>query len=147
MRVCGMRVPTVSAILVSARSRSKLSVILAVVTSGLSLLVLFFWIPYASGYGVRPVSLFDNAVPLWLTFPEWTHGIAVIPLSAWLLFLKRKELRIVPIHGSWIGLPLLMVSALAYWFGAVADLQYVGFLAIQSFLAGLILWFLGPAFF
>jgi exosortase len=147
MRVCGMPVPTVSVIFLSAKSRSQLPVILAVLTCGLSLLALFFWIPYAYGYGARPVSLFDNAIPLWLSFPEWTHGIAVIPLSALLLFLKRKELRFVPIRGSWIGLPLLMVSALTYWFGAVADLQYVGFLAIQSFIAGLILWFLGPSFF
>lgn len=142
-----MPVPTVPVTFVSARSRGKFPLILAGGAGGLSLLALFFWIPYATGYGVRPVSLFDNATPLWLGFPEWTHGIAVIPLAALLLFLKRKELRIVPIRGSWIGLPLLMVSALAYWFGAVADLQYVGFLSVQGFLAGLILWFLGPRFF
>ena len=49
--------------------------------------------------------------------------------------------------GSWLGLPVLLLAVLLYWVGYLTDLQYVGYLAIQAFVAGLILWFLGRRFF
>lgn len=130
-----------------ARPAGKLPAILAVATSAFSLLTLFSFIPYAAGYGFVPNSLFENAKVLWLGSSEWTHGLAVIPLAGLLLFLRRRVLGAIPIKGSWLGLPVLTVSALAYWFGAVADLQYVGYISLQGFLAGLVLWVLGSRFF
>ncbi|MBV8587199.1 MAG: exosortase/archaeosortase family protein [Verrucomicrobia bacterium] len=131
----------------SVRALGKLNAPLALTTSFLAVGLLFFVMPYASGYGVRPTTLFDNAWALWLTFGEWTHGIFVAPLCLGLFFLKRKELAKVPIHGSSWGLLVLFLAGLAYWFGALADLQYVGFLAVQFFVAGLVIWFLGLRFF
>jgi hypothetical protein len=76
--------------------------------------------------------LFDNAWALWLAFGEWMHGIFVAPLCLGLLPLKRKQLVNVPIHGSSWGLLVLFVAGLAYWLGALADLQYVGFVAVRE---------------
>jgi exosortase len=93
------------------------------------------------------VSLLENATAFWFGSGDWTHGIAVIPLAVLLVFLKRTELSTVPINGSWPGLFVLLVSASAYWFGAIVDLQYIGYLSLQGFLAGSVLWILGPTFF
>jgi exosortase len=84
---------------------------------------------------------------MWFGFSEWTHGILVFPLIFVLLLLKRRELLQTPVRGSWIGLPVLLLSILFYWFGFITDLQYVGYFAIQVFIAGLVLWFLGIRFF
>ena len=84
---------------------------------------------------------------MWFGFNDWTHGILVFPLIAVILFLKRKELEQVPVKGSWLGLPVLLLAVLLYWLGFITDLQYVGYLAIQAFVAGLILWHLGTLFF
>jgi|GEM_PF-92120 len=135
------------AISIFSFSRGRLSAIFATATGFLSLLALFSCIPYAAGYGVRPISLLENATVLWFGSSEWTHGLAVIPLAGLLVFLRRSRLTVVPVKGSWLGLFVLLLSALAYWFGAVADLQYVGYLSLQGFLAGLVLWFLGAKFF
>ena len=130
-----------------ARPAGKLAAIFAGAVGVFSLLTLFSCIPYASGYGFRPISLLENATVLWFGSSEWTHGIVVIPLAGLLVFLKRAELSSIQTTGSWLGLFVLLVSALAYWFGAVADLQYVGYLSLQGFLAGLVLWVLGSRFF
>jgi len=108
--------------------------------------VLFAQLPYAVGYGKYPVSLLEVTRALW-GFSDWTHGILVFPLIAVILFLKRKELGQIPVKGSWLGLPVLLLAVLLYWFGYLTDLQYVGYLAIQAFVAGLVLWFLGNRFF
>jgi len=84
---------------------------------------------------------------MWFGFSDWTHGILVFPLIAVILFLKRKELAQIPVKGTWLGLPVLLLAVLLYWFGYLTDLQYVGYLAIQAFVAGLVLWFLGKRFF
>ena len=108
--------------------------------------MLFAQLPYAVGYGKYPVSLLEVTRALW-GFSDWTHGILVFPLIAVILFLKRKELGQIPVKGSWLGLPVLLLAVLLYWFGYLTDLQYVGYLAIQAFVAGLVLWFLGNRFF
>ena len=130
-----------------SRSRANLPAIFTTLISACSLFTLFVCIPYATGYGVRPVSLYDNAAAFWLGSSDWTHGIVVIPLAGLLVFLSRRELSTVPIRGSWIGLLVLLASALVYWFGAIADLQYIGYISVQGFLAGFVLWLLGPSFF
>jgi exosortase len=112
-----------------------------------ALLFLFFQVPYASGYGHIPVPLWDVAYALWFSFSEWSHGIFVFPLIIVLIFLKRRGLAEVPVRGSNSGLPILASAALFYWVGYLVDLQYIGFVAIQIFIAGLIVWFLGWRFF
>jgi exosortase len=129
------------------RSHTRFAAAFATAIGAFSLVTLFSCIPYAAGYGFRPVSLFENAKAIWLGSSEWTHGLVVIPLTGFLVFLRRRELSSVPTKGSWLGLFVLLASALAYWFGALADLQYVGYLSLQGFLAGLVLWALGSSFF
>jgi hypothetical protein len=73
------------------------------------------------------------------------HSIFVAPLCLGLLFLKRKQLANVPIHGSSWGLLVLFLVGVAYWAGALGDLQYVGSIAIQFFVAGLVIWFASDA--
>ena len=109
--------------------------------------MLFAQLPYAVGYGKYPVSLLEVSRSMWFGFSDWTHGVLVVPLIAVILFLRRKELRQIPVRGSWLGLPVLLLAVVLYWFGYLTDLQYVGYIAIQIFVAGLILWFLGTSFF
>jgi len=145
--ISSMDVRQVRAIPLSSSSQNGLPAIFTLAVTALPLLALFCCIPYAAGYGVRPVSLLENATVFWLGSSDWAHGIVVIPLAAFLVFLRRKELSTIPRKGSWLGFLLLIASALIYWFGAVADLQYVGYLSLQGFLAGLMLWLLGTKFF
>jgi exosortase len=111
------------------------------------LIFLFFRVPYASGYGHIPVPLWDVAYGLWFSFSEWSYGIFVFPLVVALIFLQRRRLADIPVRGSNIGLPVLAFAAFLYWIGYLIDLQYIGFVALQIFIAGLTIWFLGMGFF
>lgn len=132
---------------VTLRSATSKQWVLALFVSLAALVFLFFRVPYASGYGHVPVPLWDVAYSLWFGFSEWGHGIYVFPLTVVLLFLKRRSLSEVPVQGATSGLPILAFAALLYWIGYLVDLQYVGFVALQTFIAGLIIWFLGWRFF
>jgi exosortase len=117
------------------------------VTSAVALAVLFAGVPYSLGYGLQPSSLFRQTWSMWTAFPEWRHGILAIPLAALLVYLKRDELKRVPIRGSWWGLPILVLALFLFWAGFITDLQYVGYAALQLFTGGLVIWFLGTRFF
>jgi exosortase len=103
--------------------------------------------PYASGYGLGSDPLWRLLVTLWNASDEWKHGMFVFPTAATLLFLKRKELAKVPIKGSSWGLLLIVSSLFLYWLGFMANVQYLGYLAVQLMLGGCVIWFLGLRFF
>jgi hypothetical protein len=87
--------------------------------------------PYASGYGLGSDPLWRLLITLWNASDDWKHGMFVFPIAAILLFLKRKELAAIPIKGSNSGLLFIVPSLLLYWVGFVANVQYVGYLAIH----------------
>ncbi|MBV9999159.1 MAG: exosortase/archaeosortase family protein [Verrucomicrobia bacterium] len=116
-------------------------------TSAVALAVLFAGVPYSLGYGLRPSSLFRQTWSMWMAYPEWGHGLLVIPLAAFLVYLKRNDLKQIPIRGSWWGLPVLILAIALFWAGFITDLQYAGYAALQLFTAGLVIWFLGTRFF
>jgi exosortase len=103
--------------------------------------------PYASGYGLRSDPLWRLLLMLWNASDEWKHGMFVFPIAAVLLFMKRNELAKVPIKGSSWGLLLIVPSLFFYWVGFVANVQYMGYLAIQLMLGACVIWFLGVRFF
>jgi exosortase len=103
--------------------------------------------PYATGYELRSDPLWRLLLMLWNASVEWKHGMFVFPIAAVLLFLKRTELAKVPIKGSDRGLLLIVPSLFLYWVGFVANVQYIGYLAIQLMLGGCVIWFLGVRFF
>jgi len=117
--------------------------------AGISALVLvsLLLFPYASGYALGPVPLWQLLVAIWGASDEWKHGLLVFPIAVVLLFLKRKELAKIPTKGSSWGLLFFVPSLLLYWVGFMANLQYFGYVAIQLMLAGCVIWFLGVRFF
>jgi exosortase len=128
---------------VSLRSISAKQWALPAVVSVCALFFLFFKVPYASGYGHVPVPLWDVAYALWFGFGEWSYGVFVFPLVILLVFLKRRSIVEVGVRGSNSGLLVLLPTAILYWVGYLTGLQYLGFIAIQFFIAGLTVWFLG----
>lgn len=109
--------------------------------------VLFAGVPYSLGYGLRPSSLWSETWAMWKGFPDWSHGMLVFPLVGLLLYCQRARLARVPVRGSWLGLPVLVFSGLLYWAGFLADVQYLGYAALQVLIAGLTLWYCGTRFF
>src|SRR5260370_12021165 len=100
-------------------------------------------LPYASGYALGPVPLWQLLVAIWGASDEWKHGSLVFPIAAVLLFLKRAELAKIPTKGSSWGLLFIVPGLFLYWVGFIANLQYMGYVAIQLMLGCCVIWFLG----
>ena len=108
---------------------------------------LFFVFPYAAGYGDTLQSLYAIFYALSTAYGSWEHCLLVFPIAAVLVYLKRKELATIPIQGSLWGLLPLVFSMLLYWIGYKTSVQYFGFIAVQVFVAGVMIFFLGLKFF
>jgi exosortase len=96
----------------------------------------------AFGWCYWPV--IPGLVAQWLNEPEYSHGILVPFISAYLIWSRRDALRAVPLTPGYAGLGVIALATLMYLAGSVgADL----FLQRSSFvvmLAGAVLFVAGP---
>lgn len=113
------------------------------ITSAVVVFLLYFWLPYASGYADHRISIFKFARVLWDTGEDWQHCYLVPVGAIAMIYFSRKHLVTLPMQGSWIGLPVLLLGLFAYWIGFRADNVYIGYGSFQIILAGLILWLMG----
>jgi exosortase len=121
--------------------------IAAACVSAATLWALVFYLPYSFGYGSSAIPLSGMLWGLWNDYGDWQHGMLVPFIVAGLIYWKREALARIPIRGAnWAIAPMLLALFL-FWAGYKADIQYVGFVAIQLLAGSLALWFLGWAFF
>lgn len=72
-------------------------------------------------------------------YADWAFCFAVPPIVGWLVYRERERLRTLPLRGSWWGVLVLAFAAFCYWAGYKVDTGYLGYAALQSSVAGLIL--------
>lgn len=70
---------------------------------------------------------------------EWVFCYIVPLLAGFLVYLRREQLRMLPLQGSWWGTLAGAMSLFVYWVGYKADTGYAGFLAAQLMVAGLVI--------
>jgi exosortase len=119
--------------------------------------VIVFLIPYSAGYGSVKLPLASlvfslrnfGATDPTATTVDSTYILFVPPIFGYLVFLRWKELCRAPINrsGDKIGMGIMLMGVLLYWFGMRAENQLFGYAAVQILLAGVILWLWGWAVF
>jgi exosortase len=120
--------------------------------AGLLLLLLLAWLPYQHWDFERRSSLLGGILAKARQDSEWIFCLFVPFLVGWLVWRLRAELARLPLQGSWMGLPPLLLGMGLYWFGYKADTAYPGYVAIQLLILGMILqvggrrWFARLAF-
>lgn len=107
--------------------------------SGAVLLVLAAVWPYQHWDFEKRSSLVGGIVRKALQDSEWLFCLAVPFIVGWLVWRMRRDLRALPLQGSWLALPPLVLGMAFYWFGYKADTAYPGYLALQLLTLGLIL--------
>ena len=118
---------------------------LALGIAALALLLLVAVVPYAAGYADLRKSITQILIERW--FDEhsttWQYGALVPFVVGWLVWRKRDTLAREPIASSKLGLLVMIVAMLSYYAGFKANNYYFGFLAIQLFALGAVLWMFG----
>jgi len=97
------------------------------------------------------VVLFGSAIgqlyTIWNDQPEYSYGILIPGLSAFLIWRDRARLRGLPLAGSWYGLLLIGFGLLLRMVGALATMPTLVHYALLLVLYGMILSLTGPALF
>jgi exosortase D (VPLPA-CTERM-specific) len=84
---------------------------------------------------------------IWNLKPEYSHGIIIPVLSAFLIWRQRAQLRTLPFTGSWTGLVLIGVGLVLRLVGELTTMQTLEHYAFLLVLYGLVLALTGPAIF
>jgi exosortase len=125
----------------SAALRQRLA--LGVATLGL--LVLFVFWPYQHWDFMQRSSIVGGILRKAQQDAEWWFCLFTPFIVGWLVWRMRKQLRQIPVAGSWWGLPFLLLAMVFYWFGYKADTAYPGYVSAQFLTLGLILTLGGTA--
>ncbi len=108
----------------------------------LVMLLLFALFPYQHWQFMERGSVIEGWWKVLTWVPEngeWHYCVIVPIIVGWLVWRQADSLKRLPLAGSWSGVPVLVLGAAAYWAGYKVDTGYLGYAAIQFFLAGLIL--------
>jgi exosortase D (VPLPA-CTERM-specific) len=108
-------------------------------------------------YGLLAITFIAAIVPfagvlgdlynIWNLQPEYSHGIIIPVLSAYLIWRRREELRGLPLTGSWLGLVLIAVGLVLRVVGLITTMTTIEHYAFLVVLYGLILALTGPVIF
>ena len=84
---------------------------------------------------------------IWNLKPEYSHGVIIPVISAFLIWRQREELRRLPFTGSWTGLALIAVGLVMRFIGASTTMHTLEHYAFLLVLYGLVLALTGPVIF
>ncbi len=112
---------------------------LALGVLGLVMVLLFAVWPYQHWFFEARTSVLWGWVRLVGTDAEWQFCLVVPLLVGYVIHRQRQALLSLPLAGSWWGVPLMVMGLAIYWMGYKVDTGYLGFLAAQMVLGGLIL--------
>ena len=82
----------------------------------------------------------------WWDDSNYTHGFLVPIFSGVLIWQRRKQLAALPVEGSWIGLPVLLLGIGALLLGDVGSENFLMRSSLIVILVGLVLFHLGRQF-
>ena len=79
----------------------------------------------------------------WWDDSNYTHGFLVPLFSGFLVWQRRKQLAALPLRGTWIGLPVLLLGVGALLLGDLASENFLMRSSLIIVLVGLVLFHLG----
>ena len=84
---------------------------------------------------------------IWNLKPEYSHGLIIPVISAYLIWRQREQLRELPFTGSWAGVGLILLGLVLRFVGAATTMFTMEHYAFLLVLYGLVLTLTGPAIF
>lgn len=117
-----------------------------------SFIVLFALVPYSSGYNDlnHRISMYESMIHGYTEVEngEWGFGFIVLPAALVMLWTSRHQFtNLTAKPAVWTGGAILLFSFTLYLAGFKGNQKYIGYVAGQSMIAGMIVWFLGWKYF
>lgn len=111
----------------------------------ITLTVLIILTPYAFGYGTARRTIAVILTDRWFASESTTwQYCALVPLVVgWLVWKRRAMLLDLPIKGALSGVIFMLLGMGSYFVGYKANNYYFGYVAVQLFILGAVVWMLG----
>jgi exosortase A len=84
-----------------------------------------------------------DLVRAWSGSDDYSHGFLIVPIALYIIWYKRGLLAGATKVGSWVGLPVAVLSLLAYLFARAGDILTLASLSMIGFIAGTVLFLFG----
>ncbi len=101
-------------------------------------------------FGILAVLLYSSTLielaALWARNEDYNHGFLIIPVSAYLVWQRRRQLMRQPLHSSPLGLMVLSLWAVFYLLGVGAQILMFECCSLIMFLLGALLFTAGVRF-
>lgn len=92
-------------------------------------------------------SIFPSLVSDWWEDANYSHGFLIPCFSGFLVWQQREALKKLPLNGSWLGLPVLLVGIGALILGDIGAEDFLSRSSLIVIIAGLILFHCGTKVF
>lgn len=80
---------------------------------------------------------------VWMNDADYSHGFFVIPISIYMLWLKRSYWLNAEMNRSWLGFSIFAMGTFLYSIGIITNFNSLVYLAIVQILLGLCMFLLG----
>jgi len=101
------------------------------------------WILFGGTFLAAYMPVMIELVRAWYGSDDYSHGFLIIPIVVYIIWQKRVLPSETTIKGSLIGLPLAVLSLLAYLFARAGEILTLASLSMVGFIAGTILFLCG----
>lgn len=90
-------------------------------------------------WGVVFHDAIEGMVSVWLQSKTYEHSFLILPISLWLVWRKREQIKVTPLGSAWIPVVFLIVPALLWMVGNAAGVALFEHIAVVTSLQ-LMLW-------
>lgn len=90
---------------------------------------------------------FELVTQAWLNQPEYSHGILIPAIVAYLIWQRRERLAVTEFRGSWLGVGVVLLGLILWLAGNLSTIYAVSQYALVVMIYGIVLSLVGPAVF
>lgn len=82
-------------------------------------------------------SIIQKLVQQWLGSEDYSHGLLIVPIAAYLIWERRRELKAVDLRSDWRALPVLLVAVFVFIVGELGAELFTTRVSMLVFVVGL----------
>jgi exosortase len=101
------------------------------------------WFLLAGTFLAAYMPVMTDLVHAWYGSDDYSHGFLIVPIALYIVWQKRGSLAEATLVGTWVGLPVTVLSLLAYLFARAGEILTLASLSMIGFIAGTVLFLFG----
>ncbi|MFK5954679.1 MAG: exosortase [Desulfobacterium sp.] len=102
------------------------------------------WLVIGALFAVVFYPVIKGLVLTWNGSEEYSHGFLIVPVSLWVIWMKRHQLRKIPFTPWSGGLAMIIMALVLHVLASYAAILTLGPLAMILLIHGMVLYFFGP---